>query len=107
MRKLEIASFIFGHETICVTGLRGAGKSTLMKTFYDLDLETFAIDVGRCETLPIFITEKNIETVQFYSTSVNDENKIDTKEITCDDFKNKSKEDVSGSKCLFLVLVQK
>lgn len=104
LRKLEIASFMFERNTICVTGLQGSGKSTLMKTFYDLDLETFAIDVGRCETLPIFITEKNIETVQFYSTSVNDENKIDTKEITCDDFKNKSKEDVSGSKCLFLEL---
>ena len=104
LRKLEIASFMFGHETICVTGLQGAGKSTLMKTFYDLDLETLAIDVGRCETLPIFITEKNIETVEFYSTSVNDENKIDTKKITCDDFKNKSKEDVSESKCLFLEL---
>lgn len=36
IRKLFIASMMYNKTVICVSGLQGAGKTTLMKNFYEL-----------------------------------------------------------------------
>ena len=41
LRKLLIANMMYDKTLICVSGLQGAGKTTLMKNFYELDEEHF------------------------------------------------------------------
>lgn len=58
IRKLFIAAMMYNKTLICVSGLQGAGKTTLMKSFYDID-DTYLIPTqGRGERIPILITEK-------------------------------------------------
>lgn len=57
LRKIVIANEIADRMIICITGLQGTGKTTLMKNFYDLDDDSMNITIGRGERLPVFITE--------------------------------------------------
>ena len=57
IRKITIANEMMGRTVIAVTGMQGMGKSTLMKNFYGLSSKYFAIDSGRGERIPVFITE--------------------------------------------------
>lgn len=57
MRKLLIGSMMYEKTLICVSGLQGAGKTTLMKNFYGLDDSYFNPTKGRGETIPVLITE--------------------------------------------------
>lgn len=61
IRKLVIASAFYNKKIICVSGIQGAGKTTLMKNFYGLDDGYLNISLGRGERIPVFITEKEIK----------------------------------------------
>lgn len=58
IRKLFIASMMYDKTLICISGLQGAGKTTLMKNFYDMDEEFLQPTRGRGERIPVLITEK-------------------------------------------------
>lgn len=58
IRKLFIASMMYDKTLICVSGLQGAGKTTLMKNFYGIDDKYLNPTRGRGERIPILITEK-------------------------------------------------
>lgn len=58
IRKLVISSLMYRRTLICVSGLQGAGKTTLMKNFYGLEDGYLRSTLGRGERLPVLITEK-------------------------------------------------
>lgn len=58
LRKIAIANELLNRMIVCVTGLQGTGKSTLIKNFFDLDDGVLNIALGRGERLPVLITEK-------------------------------------------------
>lgn len=58
IRKLFIASMMYNKTLICVSGLQGAGKTTLMKNFYGIEDKYLNPTIGRGERIPILITEK-------------------------------------------------
>ena len=58
LRKITIANELYGKQVICISGLQGAGKTTLMKNFYELDDDILNISLGRGEKIPVFISEK-------------------------------------------------
>ena len=59
VRKLFIASMMYERRLICMSGLQGAGKTTLMKNFYGLDDTYLNPNTSRGELLPVLITEKD------------------------------------------------
>ena len=60
LRKIILAYYMKDtvQAVICVTGLQGAGKTTMMKNFYHIPDGILNVSLGRGETLPIFIREK-------------------------------------------------
>lgn len=58
VRKIKLASLMYERRLICVSGMQGAGKTTLMKHFYGLDDDCLNISLERGEEIPVFITEK-------------------------------------------------
>lgn len=58
VRKIKLASLMYERTLICVSGMQGAGKTTLMKHFYGLDDDCLNISLERGEEIPVFITEK-------------------------------------------------
>ena len=58
VRKIKLASLMYERTLICVSGMQGAGKTTLMKHFYGLDDDYLNISLERGEEIPVFITEK-------------------------------------------------
>lgn len=57
IRKIVIANEFLHRQIICVTGLQGTGKTTLVKNFFGLQDDIVNIAVGRGERLPVLITE--------------------------------------------------
>lgn len=71
IRKLMIGNMMYDKTLICVSGLQGAGKTTLMKNFYGLDDAYFAPTKGRGETIPVLITEKeDVQKPVVYATCI-------------------------------------
>lgn len=60
IRKLKIASLMENKTLICVAGMQGAGKTTLMKNFYGLKGDELSIELGRGERIPVLITETDV-----------------------------------------------
>lgn len=60
IRKLKIASLMENKTLICIAGMQGAGKTTLMKNFYGLKGEELSIELGRGERIPVLITETDV-----------------------------------------------
>lgn len=58
LRKLFMSS-LFGSRTIvCVSGLQGVGKTTMMRKFYGLTEDLLPGTLGTGEKLPVIFTEK-------------------------------------------------
>lgn len=57
-RKIVIANEFLHRPLICISGLQGAGKTTLVKNLYKLPDELFNIVLGQGERIPILITER-------------------------------------------------
>lgn len=60
LRKLFIASMMHKKQLICISGLQGAGKTTLMKNFYGIGEDFMNVSIGRGERVPVLITERNV-----------------------------------------------
>lgn len=72
LRKIIIASEMSGRGIICISGLQGAGKTTLIKNFYELSDEYFNVTLGRGEKIPVFICERaNCKEVEMYAVCLN------------------------------------
>lgn len=75
IRKLFIASMMYNKTLICVSGLQGAGKTTLMRNFYNLDSKFLDPTRGRGERVPVLITEKkDIKTPKMYAIKIDKDN---------------------------------
>lgn len=70
MRKLIIASQLDERRVICVSGLQGAGKTTLMTNFYNIDENIVNIALGRGERIPILITEKDVKVLSICAKKI-------------------------------------
>lgn len=94
LRKLLIASIMHEKKLICVSGLQGTGKTTLMKTFYEIDDKFLNPTLGRGEEIPIVITEKkglHSPTVQAKRVQKNSDGEIklyEDRSISADKFFN-------------------
>ena len=70
LRKLLVATTLYKRQVICIAGLQGAGKTTLMRYFYDLD-DTLVGTIGVGERVPVLITErKDIRRPMLYSIKI-------------------------------------
>ncbi|MCD8197983.1 MAG: hypothetical protein LUE24_12605 [Lachnospiraceae bacterium] len=58
IRKIVLASELAEKQVICVSGLQGAGKTTMMKNFYCIDDGILDVSTGRGERIPVFFCEK-------------------------------------------------
>ena len=75
IRKIIIANELSENNTVCVSGLQGVGKSTMLKNLYDLSDEAMNISIGRGEKLPILIKESSdLNDVEMYSISMEKKN---------------------------------
>lgn len=107
IRKLFIASMMYNKTLICVSGLQGAGKTTLMRNFYNLDSKFLDPTRGRGERVPVLITEKkDIKTPKMYAIKIDKDNdgfyyqrKI---ELSADEYLSASKGE--DSKIMYLEL---
>jgi hypothetical protein len=94
IRKIALANNLskIGRSIICITGLQGSGKTTLMKNFYQIDDSLMDIAMGRGEKLPVLITEyENCSEPTFYAFCVekNGENYNEIpKKINAEEFKS-------------------
>lgn len=105
IRKLSILSCIEKRHVICITGLQGVGKTTLIKNFYGLPDDSLNISQARGEAIPIFITEKDISNPEYFSIEYCEDEKesyLQSKEIPLDDFKEKSKSISRDGKIMYL-----
>jgi hypothetical protein len=82
------------RQMLAVTGLQGAGKTTIIKRLYEMDERFLPENLSRGEQLPVLISEwGREETCGFVCCSVQDEEKrihIETTQITAEEFKKKS-----------------
>lgn len=104
LRKLCIAELSKEMGMICITGLQGTGKTTLVKNFYELDDTFFNIALGRGERLPILISEKDISEVELYKhllMKADDSYFIEKKRIDVEEFIVSSGDDKAGTRVMF------
>ena len=72
LRKIIIANEMMGKGIICISGLQGAGKTSLMKNFYGISEEYFNIALGVGEKIPVLISEnKDCENPEPYAVCLN------------------------------------
>ena len=57
-RKTYISELLFEEYVIAISGLQGAGKSTLIKEIYEIDDFPLPENITRGEKLPVMIKEK-------------------------------------------------
>ena len=99
VRKIKLASLMYERTLICVSGMQGAGKTTLMKHFYGLDDDCLNISLERGEEIPVFITEKEDMTAdkkpELYAIQImkdaNGEYHQQELEMSPEEFRNASK----------------
>lgn len=75
LRKFFLAIEMYNKKLICISGLQGAGKTTLMKNFYGIDDNILNPTIGRGERIPVLITERDISYPTLYAIKIlKDEN---------------------------------
>lgn len=99
IRKLAIAIEFQNRQIISVSGLQGAGKSTMMQTFFGLPDGVIKVSTGRGEQIPVLISEQknciNYETYAICLEHLEDGYKRIEKKIGTDDFVRYSSGDVA------------
>lgn len=108
LRKIIIANEISDRMIICVTGLQGTGKTSLMKNYYDIDDNSMNIALGRGERLPVLITEDDVSEINMYAVGI--EKTTDgycTKrvKVTTEDFVEFSKAEDEDSTIMYMELI--
>ncbi len=96
LRKVIIANELQERQIICISGLQGAGKTTLMQKFYDIPEEILNISMGQGERIPIIIHESKEckKSVEMYSRELvkeNNEYSVRRREVESDEFIELSK----------------
>lgn len=95
LRKLFLTQEMYNRKLICVSGLQGAGKTTLMKNFYGISDNLLNPTRGRGERIPVLITEQKISSPKLYAIklSKNGSGNYERKEIELlpEDYDNASK----------------
>lgn len=107
LRKLIIAEAIQKKQIICVTGLQGVGKTSLMQLYYGIDFKKMNITEARGEKIPVMISEKKDCTeICFYSVELKkDENNTyfsRRSPITSEEFCEKTKNAEEDSEIMYL-----
>lgn len=64
--KLALTDLMAERSLLAITGLQGTGKTTLMKNLYDLPESILPSNSSRGERLPVFFTEKDIQSIETY-----------------------------------------
>lgn len=108
LRKIIIANEISDRMIICVTGLQGTGKTSLMKNYYDIDDSEMNIALGRGERLPVLITEDDVTKTKMYATGIEktgDGYRTKRTEVTNVDFVEFSKAEDEDSTIMFMEIV--
>ena len=59
IRNMELVDLINGTDSVCVAGMQGAGKTTLIKNLYGFPDDLLIISDERGERVPVFIREDN------------------------------------------------
>lgn len=108
IRKLFIASMMYNKTLICVSGLQGAGKTTLMRNFYHLDSKFLDPSRGRGERVPVLVTEKsNIKAPKMYAIRIDKDANEDyyqqSVELSADEYMSASRGE--DSKIMYLELL--
>ena len=70
LRKLFIASMMHNKRLICISGLQGAGKTTLMKNFYGITDDFMNVSLGTGERVPVLITEGAVREPNIHAIAV-------------------------------------
>ncbi len=96
LRKVIIANELQERQIICISGLQGAGKTTLMQKFYDIPENILNISMGQGERIPIIIHEskeckKSIEMYTRELVKENNEYSVRRREVESDEFIEASK----------------
>lgn len=74
LRKIIIANEISDRMIICVTGLQGTGKTSLIKNYYEIDDNFMNVALGRGERLPVFVTEDDVASPKLSAVGIEKEN---------------------------------
>ncbi len=82
LRKLFIASMMHNKRLICISGLQGAGKTTLMKNFYGITDDFMNVSLGRGEKVPVLITEGAVSKPNIHAIAVRKYDDGNYKEIS-------------------------
>ena len=106
IRKLFIASMMYNKTLICVSGLQGVGKTTLMRNFYHLDSKFLDPTRGRGERVPILITESNVKAPKMFAIridkNVNGDYEQQSVELSAEEYMSASRGE--DSKIMYLEL---
>ena len=108
LRKIIIANEISDRMIICVTGLQGTGKTSLMKNYYDIDDSAMNIALGRGERLPVLITEDDVSDINMYAVGIEkttDGYSTKRVAVTTEDFVEFSKAEDEDSTIMYMELV--
>ena len=81
LRKLFIASMMHNRRLICISGLQGAGKTTLMKNFYGITDDFMNVSLGTGERVPVLITEGAVSEPNIHAIAVRKDEDGNYKEI--------------------------
>ncbi len=66
LRKIVIANELYEKQIICISGLQGAGKTTLIKNLYGLNDNILNVSLGRGEKIPVLIYESACKQPEMY-----------------------------------------
>lgn len=70
-RKTLISEIFFNKYIIAVSGLQGAGKTTLVKEIYDIPDEIIPPNIGEGEKIPILLTETKNDDYEYIKKEFN------------------------------------
>lgn len=73
LKKLQIANALYEIDSIAITGLQGAGKTTFARTIYGIDRNILDIGAERSETVPVLIKESDHDSYTIIRHSINNE----------------------------------